>query len=69
MTIRDEIEIIRKYQNLGCDLGDAIIAAHLEELAINILVSENRHFLEEIKGLPFRSLNSTEIVLELDIKI
>jgi len=64
-----KIETIRKYQNLGCDLGDAIIAAHLEELAINILVSENRHFLEEIKGLPFRSLNSTEILLELDIII
>jgi hypothetical protein len=64
-----KIETVRKYQNLGCDLGDAIIAAHLEELAINMLVSENRHFLEKIKDLPFRSLNSTKILFELDITI
>jgi predicted nucleic acid-binding protein len=60
-----EIEIIRKYRNLGCDLGDAIIASHLEELGINILITENRHFLKDIKSLPFQSLNSTKVLEEL----
>jgi predicted nucleic acid-binding protein len=58
--VKAEINIIRKYQNLGCSLGDAVVAAHLEELEINILITENRHFLKEIKNLPFLSLNSTE---------
>jgi predicted nucleic acid-binding protein len=60
-----EIETIHKYQNLGCDLGDAIIAAHLDELAINILISENRHFLSEVRGLPFHRLNSVDALEEL----
>jgi len=60
-----EINIIHKYQNLGCDLGDAVIAAHLEELKVNIFITENKHFLEDVKGLPFQRLNSTDALKEL----
>ncbi|MDQ1328156.1 MAG: restriction system protein [Candidatus Poribacteria bacterium] len=37
---------IIKYQNLGCKLGDAAVASNLEELGVEILISENRHFLK-----------------------
>ena len=66
---RPERETIRKYQSLGCKLGDAAIAAHLEQLEIEVLVTENRHFLEEIQGLPFRRLSSIEVLAELERKV
>ncbi len=49
-----DLSLIRKYQHLGCKLGDATVAAHMETLGVGILVSENRDFLYEIKGLPFQ---------------
>lgn len=59
-------EIISKYQRLGCKLGDAVVAAHLEELDIKILVSENRDFLEEVTDLPFRRLSAAQALAELE---
>jgi predicted nucleic acid-binding protein len=50
-------EIVAKYQQMGCKLGDAVVSAHAEELGIKTLVTENRDFLEELTGLPFRRLN------------
>lgn len=61
-----EIETIRRYQRLGCKLGDAALAAHLEELGIGVLITENRHFLEEVKDLPFRTLSAAEALAELE---
>jgi len=61
-----EMETAHKYQNLGCKLGDAAIAAHLEELKVETLITENRHFLEELKDLPFRRLSAAEALAELD---
>jgi|SRR5581483_8396582 predicted nucleic acid-binding protein len=61
-----EMELVRKYQKLGCKLGDAVIAAHVEEMNVRILISENRDFLEEIKGLPFRVLNAEDLLRELE---
>ncbi|MBN2580401.1 MAG: type II toxin-antitoxin system VapC family toxin [Pirellulales bacterium] len=61
-----EADLIVKYQKLGCKLGDAAIAAHLEQMGIVTLVSENRDFLEEIKGLPFRVLRAEEALRGLD---
>ncbi len=58
-------QIISKYQREGCKLGDAVIAAHLEELDIKILVSENRDFLKEIRNLPFRRLSASQALAEL----
>ena len=56
---------VAKYRNLGCKLGDAAVSAHLEELGINVLVTENRDFLEELSGLPFRRLKAREVLAEL----
>jgi hypothetical protein len=50
---------------MGCRLGDAAVAAHLEEKNIDALISENRHFLAEIPDLPFRVLSSTATLEEL----
>jgi hypothetical protein len=58
--------LIDKYQKLGCKLGDAAIAAHLDQMAIGTLVSENRDFLEEIKGLPFRVLRAEQALREIE---
>jgi predicted nucleic acid-binding protein len=57
--------IVAKYQRMGCKLGDAVVCAHLEELNIKTLVTENRDFLEELTGLPFRRINSTQASAEL----
>jgi predicted nucleic acid-binding protein len=57
--------LVEKHQRLGCKLGDAVVAAHLEALGIKTIVSENRHFLSEIQELPFRILNSSEALLEV----
>ncbi len=61
-----EMDTIHKYQSLGCKLGDAAIAAHLEELEVEALITENRHFLEELKDLPFRRLSAIEALAELE---
>lgn len=50
--------LIHSYQQRGCKLGDATVAAHLETLGVKLLVSENRDFLVEITGLPFRVLSA-----------
>ncbi len=60
-----DVKTIRKYQNLGCKLGDATIAAHLEKLEVKVLITENRHFLEEIEMVPFRRLSESEAFIEL----
>ena len=54
--------VVAKYQRVGCKLGDAVVAAHLEELNVKILVSENRDFLVELKGLPFQTLSAAQIL-------
>jgi len=52
--------LMRKYQQMGCKLGDAAVASQIEAMAVNTLISENRDFLEEIQGLPFRILSAEE---------
>jgi predicted nucleic acid-binding protein len=61
-----ESHLIEKYQKQGCKLGDAAIAAHLERMGIGTLVSENRDFMEEITGFPFRVLRAEEALRELE---
>lgn len=60
-----ELSLIRKYQELGCKLGDATIAAHVETLSVKILVSENRDFLTEIQELPFHVLSAEKMLQTL----
>ncbi len=61
-------ETIRKYQRLGCKLGDAVVAAHLEEQDIRTLISENRDFLQEIPNLPFRVISAAEALQHLNAR-
>ena len=53
-----EPEKIKEYMSLGCKLGDATIAAHMEMENIEILVSENRTFLQKLSGTSFSLCNS-----------
>jgi hypothetical protein len=62
-----ELDLINKYRSLGCKLGDAAVAAHLEKMSINTLVSENRDFYAEIKKVPFRVLRAEEALQKLGI--
>jgi predicted nucleic acid-binding protein len=58
-------ETVTKYQRMGCKLGDAVVSAHLEELNIKTLVTENRDFIEETSTLPFRRLRAEQAIAEL----
>ncbi len=61
------LKTIQKYRGLGCKLGDAAIAAHMEMTGSKTLVSENRDFFEEIQGLPFRVLRAKEALQEFNL--
>lgn len=46
------------YRELGLKTGDAKIAAFCDQEGIEILVSENRHFLEKLPKRSFQIMNS-----------
>ena len=50
--------LVEQYEAAGAVKGDARICAHLQEAGIGWLITENRHFLGEIPGLPFKVLTS-----------
>lgn len=52
--------LVDKYEALGAKKGDALVAAELDTAGIQWLISENRHFLAEIKNLPFKVLTAAE---------
>ena len=62
-----DFNMINKYRNVGCKLGDAAIAAHLEMMNIKTFISENRDFFAEVKEFPFRVLRAEEVLRELDV--
>ena len=51
-------EVLRLYRQHDLKTGDAMIAAFCEQEAIEILVSENRHFLQELPDRSFCILDS-----------
>jgi predicted nucleic acid-binding protein len=59
-------ERIRYWQQQGAKKGDAVIVAQLEARDIRLLISENRHFLAEVAGLPFDVLSSSAVLTLLD---
>ena len=59
------IERVKFYEELGCRKGDAVIAAHAEALGIGLLVSENRQFLQTLKGLSVEILTAGEAQIRL----
>lgn len=60
-------ELGAKYENLGLKPGDAFIAAYAEYIKVELLVSENRHFLVRRSDLPFRVVTSMECLKYLKI--
>jgi predicted nucleic-acid-binding protein len=59
---RAPLELIQQWEQRGAKKGDAIIAAHMDAARIRYFISENRHFLAEITGLPFQVMTSKEVL-------
>ena len=55
-------KLIDKYKGLGLKKGDIIIAAYADEINSNILISENRHFLKELKSRKFKVINAEKFI-------
>ncbi|MBI3949250.1 MAG: type II toxin-antitoxin system VapC family toxin [Acidobacteria bacterium] len=62
-------ELVARYQTAGCKKGDAIIAAQVEANGVKYFVSENRHFLSEVPGLPFMVITPAEVLAEVKAKL
>lgn len=59
-------ELRAKFEARGARKGDAAIAAQLQAAGVRWLVSENRHFLAEIRDLPFTVLSAADALAMLD---
>ena len=55
-------DVLAKYAERGLKIGDALIAAYAESKEVDILVSENRHFLALSGPLPFKVLNAGDVL-------
>ena len=53
-------ELGAKYEIKGLKEADALIAAYTEWVGADVLVTENRHFLNRYRGLPFKVLTAEE---------
>jgi predicted nucleic acid-binding protein len=60
---RASIDRIKFFQQLGCRKGDAIIAAHAEELGVKTIVSENRQFLQTLKDFAIEIISSEDALV------
>lgn len=59
--------LINKYKNLKLKKGDNAIAAFTELINADFLISENRHFLQELKTKKFKILNAEQFLKEIII--
>ena len=63
-TIDEDIvvpfELGAKYEIEGLKPADAFIAAYVEWVGADILITENRHFLSRHPALPFKVLNAKD---------
>lgn len=57
---------VLQWEQRGAKKGDAVIVAQLEVAQVKILVTENRHFLSEVNGLPFDVMASEQVVQLLE---
>jgi predicted nucleic acid-binding protein len=56
-------ELVQKYVALGLrEKADAIIGAFAEWQGAKYIISDNRHFLDELKGSAFEVVNSEEFL-------
>lgn len=53
---------VKHWEQMGAKKGDAVIVAQLEASGVRFLISENRHFLLEVEGLPFEVLTSEQLL-------
>lgn len=65
LTVIDEdflvpFEIAFKYERKGLKEADAFIAGYTEWVGADVLVTENRHFLNHHPDLPFKVLTAEE---------
>ncbi len=51
-------QIGAKYESMGLKPADALIAAYVEWVGADALVTENRHFLTRQENLPFKVVNA-----------
>jgi len=54
------ISLFEKYKNLGLKKGDIEIAAFCENMEVDYLITENRHFLKSKKFEKFKILSLKE---------
>ena len=59
------VDRVRFYEEQGCRKGDAVIAAHAEALAVDLIITENRQFLQTIKSLQFGVLKPADAIARL----
>lgn len=59
-------DAVSRWRQRGARKGDAVIAAHLEAKSVDYFISENRHFLTELTGLPFKVLTAREALESLE---
>ncbi|MBI1935076.1 hypothetical protein HYS31_01420 [Candidatus Woesearchaeota archaeon] len=58
-------DLWNKYKEMNLKKGDIIIAAYAEMIDTDILVSENRHFLKELKKANFEIMNAEQFLKEI----
>ena len=59
-------DIVQHYRALGCKRGDAFVAAGIQLLGATCFISNNRHFLVNVKGLPFRVVAPETALAEIE---
>ena len=59
-------ELVAKYEQLGLpEKADAVIGAFVEWVGAKYLVTDNRHFLQELHSAAFEVLSPTEFLARL----
>jgi len=57
--------LLNKYSNLKLKKGDNVIAAYAESVKAKTLISENRHFLKELKTRKFKIVNAEQFLKDI----
>ena len=60
-----DVGLFHKYKNLGFKKGDIAIAAFADKENADILISENRHFLKELKRSKFKIVNAEQFIKQV----
>jgi len=63
------IESVKFYEQGGCRKGDAIIAAHPERLNADLIVTENRQFLQMVVELKVKILTPADALKLLSFRL